>query len=71
MTRVYTRREGDRREKMGALALSLGVSLSVGAVAYYLARLMISRDSIELEPPARLETKEGAPRLPKHGGLQR
>ncbi len=73
MTRVYARREGDRREKIGAVAVSLGISLSVGAVAYYLARMMISRDRIELEPPtrlkpsARLELKGGALQLPEHG----
>lgn len=71
MIRAYVRREGDRREKMAALALSVGVSLSAGAIAYYVARLMISRDAIDLKPPVRLEPKAGAPRLPKQGDTAR
>lgn len=67
MTRVYLRREGDRREKLGALAVSLGVAVSVGAVAYYLARMLMSRDAIELEPPVARVPRGAVTRLAKRG----
>ena len=43
MTRVYSRRKSNRGETLGALAVSLGVSVGVGVVTYYLARILISK----------------------------
>jgi hypothetical protein len=71
MTRVYARREGDRKEKLGALAISLGMSVGVAAVSYYVARLFLSRDAVELEPPTPLDTPEAARRLPQATGARR
>ena len=83
MTRIYARREGDRREKLGALAVSLGVSVGVGAVTYYLARMLISRHGVEIEPPVEVEPtieveptsklglSGGERRLSEHGDAQR
>jgi hypothetical protein len=71
MTRVYARREGDRKEKLGALAISLGMSVGVAAVSYYVARLFLSRDAIELEPPTPMDTPEAVRRLPRATGARR
>ena len=55
MTRFYVRREPGPRETLGALAVAVGV----GAVSFYLVRMLLAREGIESEPPKRLP-KTGA-----------
>jgi hypothetical protein len=71
MTQIFLRRGGNRKEKLGALALSVGASVGVGVIVYYLARILMSRDTIELEPPVALETSEGGKRLHRRAGRRR
>jgi hypothetical protein len=49
MSRVYVRREGGQREALGALAISLGAAV----VTFYVARLLLTREGLELEAPGR------------------
>jgi hypothetical protein len=53
MSRVYVRREGGRRETLGALAISIGAALA----SFYIAKLLLTREGFELEAPSREHSK--------------
>ncbi len=47
MTRFYVKSEAGIRETVGALVVAVGV----GAVSFYLARMLLARDDLESKAP--------------------
>ncbi len=74
MTRSFVPRKAGPRETMGALAVALGVALSLGGLSFYLVRMLLARDSLESKAPAHitgeLESPPGAKALGGQGARQ-
>ncbi len=47
MSRIYVRADPGGREILGSLAVALGV----GALSFYVARMLLSREGLESRPP--------------------
>lgn len=50
MTVHFRRRAPSKRDDLGALAVSVLAGMTTAAVAYYLARLFLSRERMGREP---------------------
>ena len=48
---AWIRREPDARDNVLAGLTALGLAAVVGASAFYLGRLLLSREALRLEPP--------------------
>lgn len=56
---AWTRRPPEPREAAAAGLVGAAVGVATGLVAFYLARLLLSRDEVRLEPPEKGEGAEG------------
>ncbi|MGI9628358.1 MAG: hypothetical protein ACR2QM_16105 [Longimicrobiales bacterium] len=59
MKHVYIRRSPSRQETAAAGALAVGLGAAVGALAYYLTRMLLARDVTPLLPEPDEETSDG------------
>jgi hypothetical protein len=46
MATYFVRRPPGRRENLGAVALAVGVAAGVGALTFYLARVLLARERV-------------------------
>ncbi len=60
---AWIRREPDARDNVLAGLTALGLAAVVGASAFYLGRLLLSREPLRLEPPE-------VPDAPRRSGLE-
>ena len=51
MTGFYVPREARTRETVGAVAVAVGIAVSVGGLSFYLARMLLARDHMESKAP--------------------
>jgi hypothetical protein len=51
MTGFYVPREARTRETVGAVAVALGVAVSVGNLSFYLVRMLLAREHMESKAP--------------------
>ena len=54
MTGFYVPREARTRETVGAVAVAVGVAVSVGGLSFYLARMLLAREHMESKAPPRV-----------------
>ena len=66
MTRFFVQREAGIRETVTALAVAVGI----GALSFYVARMLISRDDVESEAPPHLPSDPARRELAGSGGAK-
>ncbi len=60
MPRIYVRADPGGREILGSLAVAVGV----GALAFYVARMLLSREGLESTPPSNTSSRAVGLRAP-------
>ena len=59
MTGFYVRRDARVRETVGAVAVAVGVAVSVGGLSFYLARMLLAREHMKSKAPPRVDRELG------------
>lgn len=55
MSRTWIRRPPEPRERVALATLAVGAGALVAGTVWYLGRILVARDEMELRPPARPE----------------
>ncbi len=66
MTRFFVQKEAGIRETVTALAVAVGI----GALSFYVARMLISRDDVESEAPPHVPEDPGRREPAGSGGAK-